>query len=124
MKKIVLLLTCTILILSSNFGFAQSENSLVKDQEKFITKEFKVLGNCGMCETRIEKAANSLEGVEKAEWNSKTNIMMVTFNEEVLALEQIHQAIVEVGHDTDLLKADDSDYNKLPGCCQYKRKTE
>lgn len=30
------------------------------------TEKFKVYGNCGMCESRIEKAAKGVEGVSKA----------------------------------------------------------
>ena len=124
MKKLVLLMICTILILNSNFGFAQSEKNLVNDEVESITKEFKVYGNCGMCETKIEKATKLQKGVEKADWNRETNIMTVTYNEEVVKLEQIHQAIAKVGYDTDKVKADDNDYKKLPGCCQYERKSE
>jgi len=29
------------------------------------TEKFKVYGNCGMCEKRIEKAANSVDGVKQ-----------------------------------------------------------
>ena len=35
------------------------------------TEKFKVAGNCGMCEARIEKAAESVEGVSAADWNKE-----------------------------------------------------
>jgi hypothetical protein len=38
-------------------------------------------------------------------------------------MESIHLAIAKVGHDTDLLKADDKVYEALPGCCQYDRES-
>ena len=36
------------------------------------TEEFKVFGNCGMCKSRIEKAAKAVDGVSMAEWDKKT----------------------------------------------------
>jgi len=30
------------------------------------------------------------------------------------------QAVALVGHDTDLFKAEDSVYEKLPACCKYR----
>lgn len=85
------------------------------------TEEFKVYGNCGMCETRIEKAANSLEGVTKAEWDKETKMIVVTFDESKTDVDKIHIAIANVGHDTKLHKADDGVYSNLPGCCKYDR---
>lgn len=85
------------------------------------TEEFKVFGNCGMCETRIEKAANSVEGVTKAEWDKVTKMVVVTFDDSKTDLDKIHIAIADVGHDTKLHKADDEVYSNLPGCCKYDR---
>ena len=35
------------------------------------TEKFKVKGNCGMCENRIEKAAHSVDGLQSAVWEKK-----------------------------------------------------
>ena len=48
--------------------------------QKKKTEEFKVYGNCGMCETRIEKAALSVNGVSKADWNKETEKLAVVFD--------------------------------------------
>ncbi len=93
----------------------------VSAQEVKIEK-FKVYGNCGMCENRIEKAASGLDGVTKADWDQETLMLEVTFNKEKLKIDDIHQAIADVGHDTEKVKADDEVYNALPGCCKYERK--
>ncbi len=93
--------------------------SLVDAQEK--SKEFEVLGNCNGCKKRIEKAANSIEGVASATWNKDTKIMEVAYDSEKTSLEDISKAINEVGHDTKFGKASDSAYEALPGCCQYDR---
>jgi len=85
------------------------------------TEKFTVAGNCGMCETRIEKAAKSVEGVSLADWDKETKMIEVKFDAEKTDLHKIHQAIAEVGHDTKMHKASDEVYDKLPACCKYER---
>lgn len=85
------------------------------------TEKFKVKGNCGMCETRIEKAANSVEGVKSADWDKETKMIKVSFDPEKTDLHKIHMAIAKAGHDTDMHKASQEIYDKLPGCCKYNR---
>jgi periplasmic mercuric ion binding protein len=88
------------------------------------TEKFKVYGNCGMCETRIEKAAKSVEGVSKADWNKDTKIMEVTFDDAKTNVHKVEMAIAKVGHDTDMHKATGDAYNNLPTCCKYDRSAE
>ncbi len=88
------------------------------------TEKFKVYGNCGMCQTRIEKAAKSVTGVTKAKWNSDNKMLTVTYDVAKVKIEDIHKAVAKVGHDTDLEKADATVYSNLPGCCQYDRPTK
>ena len=85
------------------------------------TEKFKVAGNCGMCETRIEKAAKSLEGVSAADWDKETKMIKVTFDADKTDLHAIHKAIAKVGHDTEKCSAANEVYDKLPGCCKYER---
>jgi len=85
------------------------------------TEKFKVYGNCGMCEKRIEKAANSVDGVTSADWNKETKMIEVVLNESKTNVHKVHMAIAKVGHDTEMHKAKDEVYNKLPGCCKYDR---
>lgn len=85
------------------------------------TEKFEVAGNCGMCETRIEKAANAVEGVSSAEWDKETKLLEVTYNPDKSDIHKIHMVIAEVGHDTKMHKAEDSVYDKLPACCKYER---
>jgi copper chaperone CopZ len=91
---------------------------------KELTVEFKVFGNCEKCEARIEKAALSVDGVLKADWNHKTNILEVTFEDTTIGSKEIHLAIAKTGHDTDLVFAISEDYNTLPMCCRYDRPKE
>ena len=85
------------------------------------TEKFEVAGNCGMCESRIEKAAKGVDGVISADWDKETKQMVVEYNESQVTIEDIHKAIAKVGHDTEIVKVDNKVYNALPGCCQYDR---
>ena len=85
------------------------------------TEKFEVYGNCGMCENRIEKAAKSVDGVTSVDWDKETKIVEVSFDESKTDVHKIQVAIAEVGHDTELHKADDKVYDALPACCQYDR---
>lgn len=88
------------------------------------TEKFKVYGNCGSCESRIESAAKSVDGVSKADWNKETKMMEVTFDDSKTDVHKVHMAIAKAGHDTQMHKATDEAYNKLPGCCKYDRSSE
>jgi len=88
------------------------------------TEKFKVYGNCGMCETRIEKAALGINGVLSADWDKDTKIIKVVFDESKTDLEKIEKAIADVGHDTEKFSASNKTYDELPGCCHYERKSE
>ncbi len=85
------------------------------------TEKFKVAGNCGMCENRIEKAATAVEGVSAAEWDKDTKMIEVTFDADKTTGKKIQEAIAKVGHDTEKVKASDETYEKLPSCCKYDR---
>lgn len=85
------------------------------------TEAFKVYGNCGMCEKRIEKAAK-LDGVTKADWDVDTKIMTVSYDPAKTNGKKVQKAVAAVGHDTEKETAKDNVYKKLPGCCLYDRK--
>ena len=110
MKTKIINLTLAFILIASFSVFAQSK-----------TEKFQVKGNCGMCKSRIEKAALSVDGVSKADWDKETEMLSVTFKEAKTDLDKIQLAIAKVGHDTPLHKANDDVYNKLPGCCKYDR---
>lgn len=84
------------------------------------TETFRVWGECGMCKTRIEKTVKD-EGATAASWDSKTQMLTVTFNPLKTGKEALSKKLAAVGHDTDKFKAPDEVYNSLPGCCHYER---
>ncbi len=112
MKTKVFYFTMMIALLSIGTVFAQVK-----------TEKITVQGNCGMCKTRIEKAAKSVDGVTAADWNKETKILEVSYDASKVDVHKVHVAIAKAGHDTNMHKADDETYNKLPGCCKYERAT-
>lgn len=102
----------TVIMLLALFSLSAKETK---------TEEFKVYGNCGMCEQRIEKAAESVKGVTKADWDKESKMITVSYDKSKTDAHKIQMSIAKVGHDTDTHKATDEDYNMLPGCCKYDR---
>jgi len=124
MKKTFL--TVAVVLLGATTLFANSiENNTISFQEIQTSKTatFGVRGNCGMCKKTIETAAMAVDGVESASWDTEKKEITVVYNSNTTLMD-IHKAIANVGYDTDKVKAVNSAYNKLPGCCQYDRKQE
>jgi copper chaperone CopZ len=82
-----------------------------------------VYGNCGMCETTIEKSAFK-KGVAEADWDKITDMAVITYDSTKTTLKEILKRIADAGYDNDLFKAPDAAYAKLHACCQYERKPE
>ncbi|WP_318348104.1 heavy-metal-associated domain-containing protein [Aquipluma nitroreducens] len=85
------------------------------------SEKIKVKGQCDMCENRIEKAIESLDGVNSAQWDKSNKSLTVSYDDKKTTMQKIHTSIAMAGHDTEMFSASESGYNKLPGCCQYKR---
>lgn len=80
-----------------------------------------VWGNCGMCKTRIEKAAKQA-GATAASWNEDSKVLAVSYNASKSSLKKIQEKVAAVGHDTRDFTAPQNVYDNLHGCCQYDRK--
>lgn len=100
-----------------------SLNALAQKQ-KVEKEKFKVYGNCEMCEERIEGAAESLDGLLSADWDKLSEKIKVKYDPSKVKLLEIHEAIADVGHDTEKLEAEGIAYEELPGCCKYERKSQ
>jgi mercuric ion binding protein len=85
-----------------------------------VTERFKVSGNCGMCKSKIEKAAKAA-GATSAAWNEESKELLVSFDSGNSSVAQIQQKIAEVGYDNAGARATDAAYDKLHGCCKYDR---
>jgi copper chaperone CopZ len=96
--------------------------SLVNAQEKtntVVTSTLTVHGNCGECKERIETSVD-IKGVKASKWDSKTQILTITYRSDKVTLDQIKEAVLKSGHDLEDQKAPDLVYNKLPKCCQFR----
>lgn len=101
-----------ISVLLSTTGNAQIKNAK--------TESVKIYGNCGMCETKIEKAGN-IKKIANVDWNQETQMATLTYDAKKTNQEEILKRIALVGYDSDKFLAPDDVYNNLHGCCQYDR---
>ena len=113
MKKSIFLF---IYISLSLFSYAQESSS--KNEKESI----EVLGNCGMCKKRIEKAAFSVKGVKYASWDNSSGQLRLIYNGLKTDINIIQKQIAAKGHDTGHYITSYKVYDGLPACCQYVRK--
>ena len=86
---------------------------------KKTTISFKVHGVCGDCKERIESALDR-KGIYKAIYDFKSQTVTITYKTGLFKEEQFHNMVAMVGHDTELVKADNVVYSNLPECCKYR----
>jgi copper chaperone CopZ len=116
-------LLALLLLMGTSAVFAQEKGMTKKSASvstQAQTETFMVLGNCGMCEKTIEKAALSA-GALSAEWNVDNDMLRVSFDPAKVSLDAIQKAIARAGYDNATYKADDKAYQNLHGCCHYER---
>ena len=106
---------------------SKNQTSTLSEISKEITPKeisFGVRGNCGMCKSTIEKAANSLDGVTSATWNIDQKTIVVSYDSVNMNELSIHKAIAASGYDTEKVLGNLEAYKDLPGCCQYDHEME
>ena len=86
------------------------------------TKSAKIVvdGVCMMCEERIEKKAIDIKGIKLADWNLDNRVLKVVYNEKNITINEIHEFLGSIGHDTEKKIASDEAYSLLDPCCQYR----
>ncbi len=114
MKSIKILIAISVM-LSFTVSNAQIKNA--------TTKSVKVYGNCGMCESTIEKAGN-VKKVTEVDWNKDTKIATLTYDASKTNQDEILKRIALAGYDSEKFLAPDDMYAKLPECCQYDRENK
>ncbi|SEP66734.1 DUF3347 domain-containing protein [Flavobacterium urocaniciphilum] len=92
-------------------------NAQIKNSK---TETVKIYGNCGMCETKIEKAG-TIKKVAKVDWNQETQMATITYDSKKTNQDEILKRIALAGYDSDKFLAPDDVYENLHGCCQYER---
>lgn len=108
------------IVLLTAIGLTVTAQTTTKTAGQQKTETFKVWGKCDMCKTRIEKTVKT-EGATTANWDTKTQMLAVTFDPSKTSVESLSKRLAAVGHDTEKFKAPDDVYAKLPGCCHYER---
>ena len=117
MKTVKFIITAVLAVVCGINSYAQMHDHSTMATLK--TDTIKVSGNCGMCKSRIEKAAK-IDGVTKAEWNKDSKLLILAYNPMKVTKDVVQKKIADVGHDTEKYKAEQKVYDKLPGCCQYR----
>ena len=86
------------------------------------TKSAKIVvdGVCMMCEERIEKKAIDVKGIKLADWKLDNRVLKVVYNEKNITINEIHEFLGSIGHDTEKKIASDEAYSLLDPCCQYR----
>jgi len=103
------------LLLSITIANAQIKNAK--------TEKVKIYGNCGMCETTIEKAGN-LKKVAQVDWDKDTKIATLTYDSTKTSQDEILKRIALAGYDSEKFLAPDAAYESLAGCCKYEREAK
>jgi copper chaperone CopZ len=111
MKSIQILIAITLLL-----SFTAC-NTQIKNAK---TESVKIYGNCGMCESTIEKAGN-IKKVAQVDWNKETKMATLTYDPSKTNQDEILKRIALAGYDSDQFLAPDDVYAKLPECCRYER---
>jgi copper chaperone CopZ len=112
MKSISKILMAASMLLSFQSFSAQLDNSK--------TSTVKIYGNCGMCESTIEKAGN-VKKVVTVEWNKDSKMATLTYDSVKTNQDEILRRVALAGYDSEHFFAPDEAYAKLPACCHYER---
>ena len=113
-KKIFPVLLCAFWLTTTADVMAQDKSVKSTDQ----TVSFRVYGVCGECKERIESTAMDVKGVKKAEWDVRTDTLVLVGSSKMDA-QKVALALAKAGHKSDYAAADPKGYTNLPGCCQY-----
>ncbi|MFN7099475.1 MAG: DUF3347 domain-containing protein [Flavobacterium sp.] len=112
MKNSFIKILIAISVLLSTASNAQIKNAK--------TENVKIYGNCGMCETKIEKAGN-IKKIANVDWNQETQMATITFDATKTNQDEVLKRIALVGYDSDKFLAPVAVYSNLHECCQYER---
>jgi copper chaperone CopZ len=117
----ILFSTLLLLAISSCGSKETSLKTETKMENGISNSTFKVWGNCEMCKETIESSLKE-NGIKKADWNSETKMISVSYDTSKITLDKIQKNIASVGYDNVKYKGDNDAYSSLHGCCQYDRK--
>ena len=109
MKKIILL--SIILLVGCSMQSNKSENT------NFTEISLPTL-QCSMCVANIKNSLNNVDGIARVKVNLQKLNVVVTYNSEIINIEDIEQLISKAGYKANDIKADLDAYEKLSSCCK------
>jgi len=111
MKKVIINLLFFI-ALGVSTTYAQHNHQVSK-------ATFGVRGNCTTCQSIIEGAARSVNGVMHAHWDKSSKMMDVTFDPAKTSSIKIQKAVAGSGYSTEKIPENAYAYYHLNSCCKY-----
>jgi len=75
---------------------------------------------CEMCQSKIEKTLFALEGVKRAELDMVTKKVKIKYDEDLIDVATLRQAIASVGYNADDVPARPKAQAALDACCKPK----
>lgn len=73
---------------------------------------------CGMCKMNIEKASNSVDGVQKSTVNLDTKVATIIYDTDKTNINNIRKSISLAGYKADNVKPNKKAYKSLSSHCQ------
>ncbi len=73
---------------------------------------------CGMCESRIEKALKKADFISEVTADVENSIVVVSYNNAKATRAEVVRMIAKTGYDTADMAADADAQNNLHGCCK------
>jgi hypothetical protein len=108
--------------MKTNFSIANSmlklQMNMVQSSRNKIEK-LKIRQKCENCGKHIEQTAKFVNGVQKANWDKISGMLVLEFNSSKTSLKIIELAIADAGHDTPNFKGRNNYYSLMPQCCQF-----
>ncbi len=101
----------SLLILIAAFTFVQAEETILEAKLKSSVQ-------CNDCKERVEAQLPEEVEIESVNVDFEEQIITVKYNPEKVELDDIKEAISDIGYDADDLKASRRAYKKLPDCCK------
>lgn len=78
---------------------------------------------CGMCKTNIETSLASIDGVKTAELDLVTKKVKIKYDDDVVDVATLRQAIANTGYNADEVPARPKAQDALAACCKPKEGT-
>ncbi len=109
MKNLILLISILFLAACSSTQDAST---------KLMTNTIKTSAQCGMCKDKIEGTLAKVDGVEQYRLDVTTQKLKVSYNPDVITLDEVKRVITGLGYDADDKTGDKTAYEQLPACCK------